>query len=102
MGFPVSGGMAGYLPCTHRVAAKAHLLLLCPGFNSATNVVVLAGTNRPDVLDPALMRPGWFHRQIYTGEYPFSGPGLYPLGLGDLQCIWRDFDSNSEAVHVTF
>ncbi|XP_015262176.1 PREDICTED: AFG3-like protein 1 [Gekko japonicus] len=37
------------------------------GFNSSTNVVVLAGTNRPDVLDPALMRPGRFDRQIYIG-----------------------------------
>lgn len=37
------------------------------GFNTATNVVVLAGTNRPDVLDPALMRPGRFDRQIYIG-----------------------------------
>lgn len=38
------------------------------GFNTATNVVVLAGTNRPDILDPALMRPGRFDRQIYIGE----------------------------------
>lgn len=38
------------------------------GFNTSTNVVVLAGTNRPDVLDPALMRPGRFDRQIYLGE----------------------------------
>lgn len=38
------------------------------GFNTATNVVVFAGTNRPDVLDPALMRPGRFDRQIYIGE----------------------------------
>lgn len=37
------------------------------GFNTATNVVVLAGTNRPDILDPALMRPGRFDRQIYIG-----------------------------------
>lgn len=37
------------------------------GFNTATNVVVLAGTNRPDILDPALMRPGRFDRQIHIG-----------------------------------
>lgn len=30
----------------------------CPGFTSFTNVVVVAGTNRPDLLDPALMHPG--------------------------------------------
>lgn len=43
-------------------------LLLFSGFNTATNVVVLAGTNRPDILDPALMRPGRFDRQIYIGR----------------------------------
>uniref|UniRef100_A0A8C2DYK4 Si:ch1073-174d20.2 n=1 Tax=Cyprinus carpio TaxID=7962 RepID=A0A8C2DYK4_CYPCA len=39
----------------------------------ATNVVVLAGTNRPDVLDPALMRPGRFDRQIYLGPPDIKG-----------------------------
>ncbi|MEQ2181274.1 hypothetical protein GOODEAATRI_009733 [Goodea atripinnis] len=43
------------------------LLVEMDGFNTATNVVVLAGTNRPDILDPALMRPGRFDRQIYIG-----------------------------------
>uniref|UniRef100_A0A672Y3F3 Si:ch1073-174d20.2 n=1 Tax=Sphaeramia orbicularis TaxID=375764 RepID=A0A672Y3F3_9TELE len=44
------------------------LLVEMDGFNTATNVVVLAGTNRPDILDPALMRPGRFDRQIYIGN----------------------------------
>jgi cell division protease FtsH len=34
------------------------------GFDSSTNVVVLAATNRPDVLDPALLRPGRFDRRV--------------------------------------
>lgn len=34
------------------------------GFSSTSNVVILAGTNRPDVLDKALLRPGRFDRQI--------------------------------------
>uniref|UniRef100_A0A9J7YGA3 AFG3-like AAA ATPase 1 n=2 Tax=Cyprinus carpio TaxID=7962 RepID=A0A9J7YGA3_CYPCA len=42
-------------------------------FNTSTNVVVLAGTNRPDVLDPALMRPGRFDRQIYLGPPDIKG-----------------------------
>ncbi|KTG41837.1 hypothetical protein cypCar_00013521 [Cyprinus carpio] len=45
------------------------LLVEMDGFNTATNVVVLAGTNRPDILDPALMRPGRFDRQIYIGMF---------------------------------
>ncbi|GLD61710.1 AFG3-like protein 1 [Lates japonicus] len=43
------------------------------GFNTATNVVVLAGTNRPDILDPALMRPGRFDRQIHIGPPDIKG-----------------------------
>lgn len=46
----------------------AHPLLSCIGLNLATNVLVLAGTNCPDILDPALMRPGRLDRQIYIGE----------------------------------
>jgi cell division protease FtsH len=34
------------------------------GFDERTNVIVLAATNRPDVLDPALLRPGRFDRQV--------------------------------------
>ncbi|XP_042336744.1 AFG3-like protein 1 isoform X2 [Sceloporus undulatus] len=49
------------------------LLVEMDGFNSSTNVVVLAGTNRPDVLDPALMRPGRFDRQIYIGPPDIKG-----------------------------
>ncbi|XP_060644418.2 mitochondrial inner membrane m-AAA protease component AFG3L1-like [Anolis sagrei] len=49
------------------------LLVEMDGFNSSTNVVILAGTNRPDVLDPALMRPGRFDRQIYIGPPDIKG-----------------------------
>lgn len=49
------------------------MLVEMDGFNSATNIVVLAGTNRPDILDPALMRPGRFDRQIYIGPPDIKG-----------------------------
>lgn len=51
------------------------LILFSPpllGFNTTTNVVILAGTNRPDILDPALLRPGRFDRQIFIGEMVLS------------------------------
>ena len=40
------------------------ILVEMDGFESNTNVIVLAATNRPDVLDPALLRPGRFDRRI--------------------------------------
>jgi len=49
------------------------LLVEMDGFTSTSNVVVLAGTNRPDVLDPALMRPGRFDRQIYLPPPDIKG-----------------------------
>ena len=40
------------------------ILVEMDGFETDTNVIVMAATNRPDVLDPALMRPGRFDRQV--------------------------------------
>jgi cell division protease FtsH len=39
-------------------------LVVFVGFVSGTNIIVIAATNRPDVLDPALLRPGRFDRQV--------------------------------------
>ncbi len=43
------------------------LLVEMDGFDDQTSVIVLAATNRPDVLDPALLRPGRFDRQVTVG-----------------------------------
>jgi cell division protease FtsH len=40
------------------------ILVEMDGFDTNTNVIVLAATNRPDILDPALLRPGRFDRQV--------------------------------------
>ena len=45
------------------------LLVEMDGFGSNEGVVVMAATNRQDILDPALLRPGRFDRQVYVG-YP--------------------------------
>jgi|FaiFalFF_MnMetaG_3_1042247.scaffolds.fasta_scaffold02104_4 cell division protease FtsH len=40
------------------------ILVEMDGFDSSTNIIVIAATNRPDILDPALLRPGRFDRQV--------------------------------------
>ena len=43
------------------------------GFDTSTNVIVIAATNRPDVLDPALLRPGRFDRQVILDRPDIQG-----------------------------
>ncbi|ROW08828.1 hypothetical protein VMCG_02939 [Cytospora schulzeri] len=56
-----------------REATLNQILTEMDGFNTQEQVVVLAGTNRPDVLDKALMRPGRFDRQIYIDRPTMQG-----------------------------
>ncbi|XP_026005385.1 mitochondrial inner membrane m-AAA protease component AFG3L2 isoform X1 [Astatotilapia calliptera] len=73
------------------------LLVEMDGFNTATNVVVLAGTNRPDILDPALMRPGRFDRQIYIGPPDIKGrASIFKVHLRPLK-LEPDMDKDSLA-----
>lgn len=43
------------------------LLVEMDGFGENNGVIIIAATNRPDILDPALLRPGRFDRQVYVG-----------------------------------
>ncbi|OQX93702.1 MAG: hypothetical protein B6I17_01795 [Tenericutes bacterium 4572_104] len=49
------------------------LLVEMDGFGHNSGVIIIAATNRVDILDPALMRPGRFDRQIYVGKPDIKG-----------------------------
>lgn len=65
------GGMSG--GNDERENTLNQLLVEMDGFDSTTNVVVLAGTNRVDILDQALTRPGRFDRQIQVDKPDIKG-----------------------------
>ena len=54
------------------------LLVEMDGFDVKTNVILIAATNRPDILDPALLRPGRFDRQIAVEPPDMRGPRADP------------------------
>ncbi|MDQ2816535.1 MAG: ATP-dependent zinc metalloprotease FtsH, partial [Actinomycetota bacterium] len=59
-----SGGAGGYVANDEREQTLNQMLAELDGFEPATGIVVLAATNRPEILDPALLRPGRFDRQV--------------------------------------
>eukprot|EP00850_Spirogloea_muscicola_P004430 SM000019S04974 [mRNA] locus=s19:346696:351164:+ [translate_table: standard] len=65
------GGFAG--GNDERENTLNQLLVEMDGFASTSGVVILAGTNRPDILDPALLRPGRFDRQIAIDRPDING-----------------------------
>ena len=65
------GGFAG--SNDERESTLNQLLVEMDGFGTTSGVVVLAGTNRPDILDKALLRPGRFDRQISIDRPDIKG-----------------------------
>lgn len=66
-------GKSGMGGNDEREATLNQLLVEMDGFESSDHVVVLAGTNRPDVLDPALLRPGRFDRHVSVDRPDIEG-----------------------------
>jgi cell division protease FtsH len=54
------------------------MLVEMDGFDTDTNVIIIAATNRPDILDPALLRPGRFDRRVTLDRPDVKGKPLEP------------------------
>jgi cell division protease FtsH len=66
------------------------ILVEMDGFDTNTNVIVIAATNRPDVLDPALLRPGRFDRQVVLDRPDIRGR----LSILQVHAKGKPLDSN--------
>jgi len=80
------GGFAGFGGGhDEREQTLNQILTEMDGFDSSTGVIVLAATNRPDVLDPALLRPGRFDRRVSVQPPDLNGRrlilGVHTRGL---------------------
>ena len=64
------GGFSGN---DEREQTLNQLLVEMDGFDNDTNLIIIAATNRPDVLDPALLRPGRFDRQVGVAAPDLEG-----------------------------
>ncbi|MDH3360177.1 MAG: ATP-dependent zinc metalloprotease FtsH, partial [Desulfobulbaceae bacterium] len=64
-GHRAGGGGGGVGGTEERAQTLNALLVEMDGFGGDETIIVLAATNRPDILDPALMRPGRFDRQVH-------------------------------------
>ena len=62
------------------------MLVEMDGFNTDTRIIIFAATNRPDVLDPALLRPGRFDRQVVVDLPDVKGrEGIFKVHVAKIQ-----------------
>jgi AFG3 family protein len=86
-----------------RESTLNQLLVEMDGFGTNEHIVVLAGTNRADVLDSALLRPGRFDRHIAIDRPDVSGrKGIFKVHLGPLRLSEKlpDFESLAQKLAV--
>ncbi|XP_056692576.1 calmodulin-interacting protein 111-like [Spinacia oleracea] len=78
----------------------SQLLVELDGLHGRVNVTVIAATNRPDKIDPALLRPGWFDRLLYVGPPSETDRvDVFHVHLRKMPC---GFDVDvSELAHLT-
>jgi AFG3 family protein len=100
------GKGASYGGNDERESTLNQILVEMDGFGTTEHVVVLAGTNRPDILDPALTRPGRFDRQIAIGLPDVSGRRqifrvhLKPITLSTEDAAAKDAQTASDQASI--
>src|SRR5437667_1039335 len=72
------------------------ILVEMDGFDTNTNVIVIAATNRPDVLDPALLRPGRFDRQVVLDRPDIRGR----KAILDVHVRGKPLDKNVDLLRI--
>lgn len=77
------------------------LLAEMDGFGTDSGVIIMAATNRPDILDSALMRPGRFDRQISVDRPDLQGrEEIFKVHLGPLTKLSSDVDAHKLALQT--
>lgn len=77
------------------------LLAEMDGFGTDSGVIIMAATNRPDILDSALMRPGRFDRQITVDRPDLQGrEEIFKVHLGPLTKLSSDVDAHKLALQT--
>lgn len=77
------------------------LLAEMDGFGTDSGVIIMAATNRPDILDSALMRPGRFDRQITVDRPDLQGrEEIFKVHLGPLTKLSTDVDAHKLALQT--
>ena len=83
---PARGGGLGEPQVTERVVNT--ILAEMDGLEELQSVVVIGATNRPNLIDPALLRPGRFDELIYVGVPDAGGPRAHPRRSRPRRCRW--------------
>ena len=72
------------------------ILVEMDGFETSTNVIVIAATNRPDILDPALLRPGRFDRRVVLDLPDINGR----VAILDVHCKGKPLAEDVDLEHL--
>ena len=92
---PRAAAALGEPQVTERVVNT--ILAEMDGLEELQSVVVIGATNRPNLIDPALLRPGRFDELIYVGVPERGGPAAHPAASRRRRCRWRTTSTSTRS-----